>query len=199
MPGNDWLSDRETWLSALVWVGLALLFVAAMRRGRRLALAGAACLLVGWGIAPLEREVPLMETRLDEARPRFQFQEWHYRHVRAPQHVVYRAMKELAAEDAVAWLWREFRVVEEAEGCEIVLGRKVVAGAEATINFLFEPTNRGTTVISTETRVYAADAWAARGFAMYWRVIYPGSALLRVAWLKAVERRAMRGGRYKGK
>jgi len=70
-----------------------------------------------------------------------------------------------------------------------------MAGADATINFLFEPTNRGTTVISTETRVYAGNVWAARGFAMYWRVIYPGSALLRVVWLRAVERGAMRGRR----
>lgn len=197
MPGNDWLSDQETWLSALVWLGLVLLFAGARLRRRRLAMGGAACLAVGCGVAPVERSVEFVETRLDEAMPRFQFREWHYRHVRAPQHVVYGAMKELGAEPAVAWLWRQFRVVEEAEGCEIVLGRRVAAGAEATIHFLLEPTNRRTTVISTETRVFG-EGWRVRAFAMYWRVIYPGSALLRVWMLGAVQGRAMRTVRGTG-
>lgn len=56
----------------------------------------------------------------------------------------------------------------------------------ATVNYLIEPAGVGATVISTETRVYATDAPSRRRFAMYWRIIYPGSALLRRMWLRAL-------------
>ena len=44
--------------------------------------------------------------------------------------------------------------------------------------------------LSTATRVFANSAAARRRFARYWRIIYPGSALIRRMWLRAVERRA---------
>ena len=40
------------------------------------------------------------------------------------------------------------------------------------------------------TRVCAADPQAVRAFAAYWRVIYPGSALIRIMWLRAIRLRA---------
>ena len=43
---------------------------------------------------------------------------------------------------------------------------------------------------STETRVFATDDSARRRFAAFWRVIYPGSALIRRMWLRAIQRRA---------
>jgi hypothetical protein len=46
------------------------------------------------------------------------------------------------------------------------------------------------TLLTTETRVYATDASSRRAFARYWRVIYPGSSLIRVMWLRAVKKRA---------
>lgn len=46
------------------------------------------------------------------------------------------------------------------------------------------------TLLTTETRVYATDATSRRRFARYWRVIYPGSALIRRMWLRAVKKRA---------
>ncbi len=58
--------------------------------------------------------------------------------------------------------------------------------ALATMNDLIEPASGGATVVSTETRVYATDAPARQRFAMYWRIIYPGSALLRRTWLRAL-------------
>jgi len=48
------------------------------------------------------------------------------------------------------------------------------------------------TVLTTETRVYATDASSRRAFARYWRVIYPGSSLIRSMWLRAVKERAER-------
>lgn len=46
------------------------------------------------------------------------------------------------------------------------------------------------TVLTTETRIYATDASSRRAFARYWRVIYPGSSLIRRMWLRAIKRRA---------
>ena len=62
--------------------------------------------------------------------------------------------------------------------------------ALASMNFLVEPADANTSVVTTETRVYATDAPSARKFARYWRVIYPGSALIRRMWLRAIKRRA---------
>jgi hypothetical protein len=47
-------------------------------------------------------------------------------------------------------------------------------------------------VLTTETRVVGTDARAARRFRRYWRVIYPGSAVIRWDWLRAIRRRAER-------
>ena len=51
---------------------------------------------------------------------------------------------------------------------------------------------RGTTRLVTETRVFATDRTALRRFTPYWRVIFPGSAILRITWLRAIKARAER-------
>lgn len=68
--------------------------------------------------------------------------------------------------------------------------------ALAGINFHLEDVGNSETLLTTETRVYATDASTRRKVAAYWRVIYPGSALIRVMWLRAVKQRAeqMAGG-----
>jgi hypothetical protein len=48
--------------------------------------------------------------------------------------------------------------------------------------------------LTTETRVYAAGTQVLHGFATYWRMIYPGSALIRRMWLRAIKQRAEAGG-----
>lgn len=62
--------------------------------------------------------------------------------------------------------------------------------ALAAMNFRLADTGNGETLLTTETRVYATDASTRRKFAAYWRVIYPGSSLIRVMWLRAIRRRA---------
>jgi hypothetical protein len=62
--------------------------------------------------------------------------------------------------------------------------------ALAAMNFLVVPDGAGGSRVSTETRVFATSDAARRRFAMYWRVIYPGSALIRRMWLRAIDRRA---------
>jgi hypothetical protein len=59
----------------------------------------------------------------------------------------------------------------------------------AVMNFEVRPDGTGS-IVRTETRVYASGAAARRRFAAYWRTIYPGSALIRRMWLRAIERRA---------
>ena len=61
----------------------------------------------------------------------------------------------------------------------------------ATMNFIVAPDGPGRSRVSTETRVYANSPSARRTFAVYWRVIYPGSAIIRVMWLRAIAKRAV--------
>jgi hypothetical protein len=62
--------------------------------------------------------------------------------------------------------------------------------ALATMNFLVMPDGATGSIVSTETRVLVNSDEARRRFAAYWRVIYPGSAIIRRMWLRAIERRA---------
>ncbi len=62
--------------------------------------------------------------------------------------------------------------------------------ALAALNFRLEDAAHGETVLTTETRVYATDASTRKKFGAYWRVIYPGSALIRVMGLRAIKQRA---------
>jgi hypothetical protein len=66
--------------------------------------------------------------------------------------------------------------------------------ATAGMNFALREDGDGWTRLTTETRVHATDATASRLFATYWRIIYPGSALIRRSWLRAIKARAERGG-----
>ena len=62
--------------------------------------------------------------------------------------------------------------------------------AVAVMNFRLQPLSPSRTQLTTETRVFATDARTRRLFAAYWRVIYPGSSLIRTMWLRAIKRRA---------
>lgn len=62
--------------------------------------------------------------------------------------------------------------------------------ALATMNFLVTAHGTDGSVVVTETRVYANSPAAQRRFAAYWRIIYPGSAIIRRMWLRAIRRRA---------
>jgi hypothetical protein len=61
---------------------------------------------------------------------------------------------------------------------------------KAAMNFVIDDEGGGWCRLSTETRVVATSGDARRRVALYWRVIYPGSALIRREWLKAIRRRA---------
>jgi len=57
-------------------------------------------------------------------------------------------------------------------------------------NLRVEDDGGGWTRLSTETRLRSTDDSGRRALACYWRVIYPGSGLLRRTWLDAARRRA---------
>ena len=62
--------------------------------------------------------------------------------------------------------------------------------AIAAMNFKVEPAGPNRSFLWTETRVYATDQTARRAFSIYWRLIHPGSDIIRRMWLRAVRRRA---------
>ena len=64
--------------------------------------------------------------------------------------------------------------------------------AKVAMNVRVRDEGNGWCKVTTETRVLCTDLHARRKFDAYWRVIYPGSALLRGQWLAAVKRRAER-------
>jgi hypothetical protein len=104
-----------------------------------------------------------------------------------------------------------FVLLEEEAPRELVMGTVIIAPREgrgsghlkpelfrktlrpgvvlATMNFLVMPAERGGSTITTETRIYANSLPALRQFAVYWRLIHPGSDIIRRMWLRAIARR----------
>ena len=62
--------------------------------------------------------------------------------------------------------------------------------AKAVMSFRLEDEGGGWTRLVTETRIFTTDDHARHRFAVYWRTIYPGSALIRRMWLRAIRARA---------
>lgn len=85
-----------------------------------------------------------------------------------------------------------FRLLDDAPPREIVVGIVIVPPRRAVgaMNFLVTPIAPNRCLVTTETRVYAADPQAGRTFAGYWRIIHPGSDIIRRMWLRAIKRRA---------
>jgi hypothetical protein len=63
--------------------------------------------------------------------------------------------------------------------------------AKAVVGFRIDP--RGADILlTTETRFVATDEATHRLMSRYWRIIRPGSNLIRTEWLRAIRRRALR-------
>ena len=225
-------------IKPLMWLGIASRGCAVLILG-----AGLLVMMVGLVLPATESRSASSETQLDRFVPVYQFQEFHSLKIDENADQVYRAIKEVTADEipffrTLTWIRRRgralpegilnvpkgqpildvatrtsFQLLAEEPGREIVLGTLVVAPpghqkstvtlqefktlrapgfALAAINFRVNPAGRDAALVTTETRVYATDASARRRFACYWRVIYPGSALIRHMWLLAIKRRAER-------
>ena len=57
-------------------------------------------------------------------------------------------------------------------------------------NFRVEDSEGGWSKVTTETRILATDRKSKTRFGIYWRLIHPGSAIIRRSWLEAIRRRA---------
>jgi hypothetical protein len=57
-------------------------------------------------------------------------------------------------------------------------------------DFNVEDAGGGWSTLSTETRVLATDNLTRSGMGRYWRLIVPGSGLLRLQWLEGIRKRA---------
>ena len=104
-----------------------------------------------------------------------------------------------------------FALISDEPGREIVFGAAVIAPpttprpvtaatlldqsapglARAIMNFRIEQIDPAHCRLITETRVHATDAATARKFSWYWRLIYPGSWIIRWTWLNAIRDRAI--------
>jgi hypothetical protein len=58
--------------------------------------------------------------------------------------------------------------------------------------FTVEDAGGGCSTLSTETRVLVFDDFTRRGMARYWRLIVPGSGLIRLQWLEGIKKRTER-------
>ena len=105
-----------------------------------------------------------------------------------------------------------FLLLEEEAPRELVLGTVIAAPRDArksgrlepdlfrktlrpgvvlaTMNFIVTPAGEGRSILSTETRVQANNASSLRRFGIYWRLIHPGSDIIRRMWLRAIALRA---------
>ena len=63
--------------------------------------------------------------------------------------------------------------------------------AKAVVGFRLDP-GGGEILVTTETRFVATDDATRRLMRHYWRIIRPGSNLIRTEWLRAIRRRALR-------
>ena len=170
-----------------------------------------------------EQRAATARTHLDSIVPVWQFNEKHSLRIDAPPERVFEAIRAVRAEDIVLFRTlvairrggrrgpesilnpaagapildvatrTGFRYLADDPPREIVVGLEVAPGVFAAMNFLVTADGRGGSIVSTETRVYARTKRAGRRFAMYWRVIRPGSGFIRRMWLRAVRRRVEGG------
>jgi hypothetical protein len=202
---------------------LAVAGVVVLIRKRRALILLVALALIGIALlwpAPL-RQTASSASHLDRIMPRWQFDEQHSIHLDAPPARVYAAIRAVTADDirffrTLTYIRRfgrplppgilnaskepildlatrtAFRWLADDPPRELVVGVRVAPQTVATMNFLITPDGGGSSV-STETRVYAATVPAARAFRIYWRIIQPGSDIIRRSWLRAIKRRAENG------
>ena len=64
--------------------------------------------------------------------------------------------------------------------------------AKAVVGFRLDRGDAGGVLLTTETRFVATDEGTRRSMDRYWRLIRPGSNLIRREWLRAIRRRAVR-------
>lgn len=164
-----------------------------------------------------EEHVAEAHSHLDQIVPRWQFAERHEIRIDAPPDRIFAAIREVTPREIR--LFKTLTVIRRLGGDgresiinapddepilavatrtgfhllvddtprELVFGTRVAPGSSAVMNFRVESDGR----LTTETRVALAPSGSTRRvFAVYWRIIRPGSGIIRRSWLEAIKRRA---------
>jgi len=176
---------------------------------------GTVAIAVFWPVR--EEHVAEVHSHLDEIVPRWQFGEHHEIRIDATPDRIFEAIRDvtpreirffdtLTAIRRIGGDGREsiinapddepilsvatrtgFRMLVEDAPREMVFGTRVGPGSSAVMNFRVEGDGR----LTTETRVALAPSAGTRLlFGTYWRIIRPGSGIIRRGWLEAIKRRA---------
>ena len=106
--------------------------------------------------------------------------------------ILSRSSTELVA-GAIGAVWRPRGGLVRLADAEAWRTMSVPGTIKAAIDFRATEATGGS-ILSTETRVLAADARARRLFRLYWLVVGPFSALIRRRWLAATIASAKRSG-----
>jgi hypothetical protein len=186
------------------------------RRGVWVFVLGIASVLTAIFWPAREQRVAGVASHLDEIMPRWQFEERHEIQVAASPERIFAAIRDVTPREirllktlsAIRCLGRcegesilnapdaqpilavatrtGFRVVVDDAPRELVLETLVAPQIVAVMNFRVERDGH----VTTETRVVAQTDAGRRKFAVYWRIIRPGSGIIRRSWLEAIKRRA---------
>ena len=202
--------------AAIVIGSMAMLFRRRRRQGSALVVTGIAFVLLAICWPASEQRIDRVVCGLDKAVPRWQFDERHEIQIAAPPEQIYSAIRLVTAREirffqiltAIRCMGRcreesimhapdakpildvatrgGFRILLDDAPRELVIGTRVAPQTFAVMNFRVNPDG----LVTTETRVFASTNAARRRFAIYWRVIRPGSGIIRRSWLEAIKRRA---------
>jgi hypothetical protein len=185
------------------------------RKGVGLFATGIASALIALFWPAREQHTNGVHEHIDEIMPRWQFEEHHEIQINAPPERIWAAIRDVTPREirlfqtltAIRRLGRSsgenilnapdakpildvathsgFHVLIDDSPRELILGTHVSPQTPAVMNFRLDGTR-----LTTETRVFAQTDKARRSFAIYWRLIRPGSGIIRVSWLEAIKRRA---------
>ena len=204
---------------ALIATGVVLLLRGKRNAALTAIGAGLAAIGIAIGWPAREERAASRVQKIDDAMPRWQFREKHGLFIAAPPGRVFQAIRAVTAREiklfqtltAIRRFGRRipdnilntppdepildfvtrttFVCLADEPPHEIVVGTCVARGVNAVMNFYVTGDERKSHV-TTETRVFADSPLRARKFAAYWRLILPGSDLIRRSWLRAVKKRA---------
>jgi hypothetical protein len=185
------------------------------RKGAWLFATGIASALIALFWPAADEHAEGVHAHIDEIMPRWQFEEHHEIEINAPPERIWTAIRDVTPREirlyqtltAIRRFGRSsgedilnapdtkpilavatssgFDVLVDDAPRELVLGIHVAPQAFAVMNFRVEDG-----LVTTETRVFAQTDEARRSFAIYWRLIRPGSGIIRRSWLEAIKRRA---------
>lgn len=186
------------------------------RKGAWLFATGIASALIALFWLATEKHADGVHAHIDEIMPRWQFEERHDIQIDASPDRIWAAIRDVTpreirllktlstirclgrckgesilnspdAEPILAAATRTgFRMLVDDPPCELVLETRIGPRILAVMNFRLE----GGGHLTTTTRVFASTDSARREFAGYWRLIRPGSGIIRRSWLEAIKRRA---------